>query len=362
MRALHAILAAAAAAALAFPAAAGADTLAPLNPADASAGPSGSSPAFRDRVIARSTRGSRAHAAQSSRRYFTPDNLGVQVTISPSYPDDANTRAQAQSYVDFLASRVHGSELGTLSMFIGTQREVSEACGGSDVVACYADFETRMYVPGGTPSNNGPFSRDYVLTHEFGHHIAHFRRNDPFDASAYGAKYWSSYEHVCTRVGRRQLFVNTSSRHYLEDAGEGWADGYAHLHYSNVVWQFSPLMRPNAGTFDAIRRDVLQPWSGPRSRTFRGSLVGGRRAASTVLRQSLDGTVNLRLSGPSGADFQIEVLKGSRVLARTRSGGSSDSFNGLYCRTPSESTAKLRLRVRRLSGSGSFSLRIRYPG
>ena len=158
------------------------------------------------------------------------------------------------------------------------------------------------------------------------------------------------------------LFVNASARHYLEDAGEGWADGYAHLHYPNVVWQFSPLMRPDAGAFAAIRRDVLQPWSGPRSRTFRGSLVGGRRAASTVLSENLDGMVNLRLSGPSGADFQIEVLKGSRVLARTRSAGSSDSLSGLFCRQPSESALKLRLRVRRLSGAGSFALRIRYPG
>jgi hypothetical protein len=362
VRAHHAIPAAVAAAALAFPAPTGAATLTPLDGSDAPAGPSGSAPAFRDRVITRSTRGGRARAAQGSRRYFTPDNLGVQVTISSSYRDDANTRALAQSYVDFLASRVHGSELGQLNMFIGTQREVSDACGGSDVVACYADSETRMYVPGERSSSNGPFTRDYVLTHELGHHIANFRRNDPFDASAYGAKYWSSYEHVCARVERRMLFVNAGARHYLEDAGEGWADGYAHLHYPNVIWQFSPLMRPNAGTFAAIRRDVLQPWSGPRSRTFRGSLAGGRRAASTVLRQSLDGTVNLRLSGPSGADFQIEILKGSRVLARTRSAGSSDSFTGLYCRTPSESTAQLRLRVRRLSGAGSFALRIRYPG
>jgi hypothetical protein len=362
MGAHHAILAAVAAAVLAFPAATGAATLAPLDRSDASVGPSGSAPAFRDRVITRSARSPRARAAQSSRRYFTSDGLGVQVTISSSYRDDASTRAGAQSYVDFLASRVHGSELGRLSMFIGTQREVSDACGANDVLACYADSEARMYVPGDRPSSNGPFTRDYVLTHELGHHIAHFRRNDPFDAPAYGAKYWSSYEHICDRVDRRMLYVNAGARHYLEDAGEGWADGYAHLHYPNVVWQFSPLMRPDAGTFAAIRRDVLQPWSGPLSRTFRGSLRGGRRTTSTLLRQSLDGTVNLRLSGPSGADFQIEILKGSRVLTRTRSAGSSDSFTGLYCRPPSESTATLRLRVRRISGAGSFALRIRYPG
>ncbi|MDX6643826.1 MAG: hypothetical protein QOD76_1788 [Solirubrobacteraceae bacterium] len=337
-------------------------TLAPLDRSDASTGQSSSAPAFRDRVITRSASGPQARAAQGSRRYFTPDGLGVQVTISSSYPDDANTRARVQSYVDFLSSRVHGSELGRLSMFIGTRREVADACGGSDVLACYADFETRMYVPLDGPSRIGPYTREYILTHELGHHIAHFRRNDPFNASEYGAKYWSSYKHTCYRVERRILFVNASFRHYLEDAGEGWADGYAHLHYPNVEWQFSPLTRPDAGTYAAIRRDVLQPWSGPRSRTFRGSLRGGRRASSTLLRQSLDGTVNLRLSGPSGADFQIEILKGSRVLARTRGAGSGDSVNLLYCRPPSESVAKLRLRVRRLSGAGSFALRIRYPG
>ena len=317
-------------------------------------------PLFRDRVLKRS---GGAHIAQSSRRYFTADGVGVQVTTSASYRDDANTRAIAQSYVDFLGTRVHGRELSSLRMFIGTQREVSDACGGSDVLACYSDFETRMYVPGDrSASGRGPFTPDYILTHELGHHIAHFRRNDPFSAPAYGAKYWSSYKHVCYRVERRQLFVNANARHYLEDAGEGWADGYAHLHYPSVPWQFSPLMRPDTGTFAAIRRDVLEPWSGPRSRTFRGSLRGGRRAMSTLLRQSLDGNLSLRLSGPSGADFQIEILEGRRVLARTRSAGSSDSFGGLFCRPPSQSTASLRLRVRRLAGAGSFSLRIQYPG
>jgi hypothetical protein len=347
------------AAALTWPAGAGAATLAPLGGSASSTGAERSAPAFRDRVIKRSPR---ARIAQSSRVYFTPDGLPIQVTISSSYRDDATARAGAQSYVDFLASRVHGSELGRLRMFIGTQREIADACGGSDVLACYADSETRMYVPGDRPSSKGPFTREYVLTHELGHHIAHFRRNDPFDAPAYGAKYWASYKHVCIRVDRRQLFVNAGARHYLEDAGEGWADGYAHLHYPGVPWQFSPLMRPDAGTFAAIRRDVLQPWTGPRTRTFRGSLRSGRRAASTLLRQSLDGTVSLRLSGPPGADFQIEVLKGSRVLVRTRSVGSGDSFSGLFCRSASESIASLRLRVRRLTGAGSFALRIRYPG
>src|SRR5207248_3248460 len=151
--------------------------------------------------------------------------------------------------------------------------------------------------PGDKPSSNGPFTREYVLTHEYGHHIAHFRSNDPLSAPAYGPKFWSSYKHTCDRVYRRQLFANANSRHYLEDAGEGWADGYAHLHYPNVVWQFSPLLRPDEGTFAAIRRDVLQPWTGPLSRTFRGSLRGGRRATSTLLRLSLDGTLSLQLSG-----------------------------------------------------------------
>ena len=358
-RAHRALFPALAAVALMWPVGAGAATLAPLGDSASATGSQRSAPRFRDRVIKRSPR---ARIAQNSRVYVTPDGLPIQVTISSSYRDDANARAGAQSYVDFLASRVHGSELGRLRMFIGTQQEISEACGGSDVLACYADSETRMYVPGDRPASNGLYTREYVLTHELGHHIAHFRRNDPFDAPAFGAKYWSSYKHVCSRVDGRQLFVNAGARHYLEDAGEGWADGYAHLHYPNVPWQYSPLMRPDAGTFAAIRRDVLQPWSGPRTRTFRGSLVGGRRTASILLRQSLDGTVNLRLSGPRGADFQIDVLKGSRVLVRTRSAGSSDSFSGLFCRSASESTASLRLRVRRLTGAGSFALRIRYPG
>jgi hypothetical protein len=286
------------------------------------------------------------------------------VEISPSFPDDANTRATAQSFVDLLGSHVHGSELGRLRMFIGTRQEIQDAGGGgSDVLACYSDFEARMYVPGDRPRTNGPYTTQYALTHEYGHHIARFRRNDPLSAAAYGPKYWSSYEHTCDRVDRRQLFVNaTTDDRYLKDTGEGWAESYAHLHYPSVPWFFSSVMRPDAGAFAAVRRDVLQPWSGQRVRTFRGSLRGSRRSASTVLRMSLDGTLDLRLSGPAGADFQVDLVKGSRLLRRTRALGSQDSVSGLYCRDVSESVATLRLRVRRLTGSGSFALRISYPG
>jgi hypothetical protein len=347
----------------AAPAAAGAARIAPLDPsAAATTGPA--TGAVRDRVIARRPpRASAAVAVGSTHAYRTADGFAIEVQLSQSFADTEENRAGAQSFVDFLATRLHGSELGKLRMFIGTPTEVNDACGGdSGVQACYVENERRMYVPSTDPGNgSSPFTREYVMTHEYGHHIAAYRRNDPFSAINWGPKYWSSYKLVCAGVFGGRYFPGNQGAHYLDDPGEGWADGYAHLHYPSAPFQFNRGFAPGAGTFVAIRRDVLTPWNGPATRTVRRTLSSRRRVTSTTSRLTLDGTVALTLSGPRRANYDLQVIENSRVVGQTKAAGSRDRIAGTVCRGHSGS-AGITFRVRRRSGSGPFSLRISTPG
>jgi hypothetical protein len=345
------------------PAAAGGARIAPLNPsAPATTGPA--TGPLRDRVIAR--RSPRARAAVgvgSAHAYRTNDGATIEVQLSQSFADTAENRAEAQTFVDFLATRVHGSELGSLRMFIGTPAEVNNQCGGdSGVQACYVGGERRMYVPSTDPGGGGsPYTREYVVTHEYGHHIAAFRRNDPFSAINWGPKYWASYKRVCAGVFEGRYFPGDQGAHYLDDPGEGWADSYAHLHFPSVPFQFNRGFAPDAGAFAAIRRDVLSPWTRPATRTIRRTLSSRRRVTTTTSRLALDGTVALALSGPRRANYDLQVLENGHVVDQTHAGGSRDRVAGTVCRA-NAGAASITFRVRRRTGSGPFSLRISTPG
>ncbi len=343
------------------PATAGAATIAPLDPsASATTGPA-LGPVL-DRVIAR--RSARASAiVGSTHAYRTADGTVVEVQLSQSFADTPSNRAGAQSFVDFLGTRVHGGELGRLRMFIGTPAEVNDECGGDEgVQACYVGGERRMYVPSEDPGGGGsPYTREYVMTHEYGHHIAGNRRNDPFSAINWGPKYWASYKLICAGVFQGRYFPGNQGAHYLDDPGEGWADSYAHLHYPSVPFQFNRGFAPNAGAFAAIRRDVLTPWNGPTTRTIRRTLSSRRRVTSTTSRLSLDGTVALALTGPRRANYDLQVVENGRVVDQTHARGSRDHVAGTVCRS-SQGATSITFRVRRRSGSGSFALRISTPG
>lgn len=212
-----------------------------------------------------------ARSTTHARTLSTADGYQIEVEVSSAYPDDP---AADQALVDFLGSRLHGAELGGLRVYVGTPREISRFCGSSQVVACYAVDEARIYVPGekvdGMPV-------EYPLTHEYGHHVAVARSSKRWNALNWGAKNWARATNVCAHVKGGDLFPGNQGAHYFDDPGEGFADGYAHLHYPKARWQYNDLMRPNRSVFAAIRRDVLHPSAGNGSRTFRA--LGTRRGA-----------------------------------------------------------------------------------
>jgi hypothetical protein len=315
-------------------------------------------PAFghvEDTVVQQATRAMRTASAggRGARRYATPDGYRVAIEASPAYPVDP---IADQKLVDFLASRVHGAELGDLSVYVGTPEEIRQLCGGHpDVVACYAIEEARMYVPG--ESVRG-IPVEYPLTHEYGHHVASWRSNSPWDALDWGGKHWASAERVCANVRRGLLFPGNQGAHYFEDPGEGFADSYAHLHYPRAPWYYSELMRPDARSLAAVRRDVLRPWTGPRTRTFRGRL-GPRREARTVhIKVRLDGDVQLDLAAPRGAVYEVSAeTPGFAAGQRLRDG---KGFGVEWCRR--RQVDRVELEVRRVSGRGPFVLSASWAG
>jgi hypothetical protein len=299
-----------------------------------------------------SMRAARA-AGPTARRYATPDGYQIAIEASSAYPVDP---LADQKLVDFLASRVHGPELGDLSVYVGTPAEIIRLCGGDpQVVACYAIDEARMYVPG--ESVRG-IPVEYPLTHEYGHHVALWRSNSPWDALDWGGKYWSSAMRVCVGVRRGLLFPGNQGAHYWDDPGEGFADGYAHMHYPHAPWNYNELMRPNAKAFAGIRRDVLHPWTGPRSRTFHGRVSKRHGVRTFHLRLELDGDVNFQLTAPPGAVYEVAAETPSFAAGQRLRNGAA--FGVEWCRR--KPVDHLELTVRRRKGSGPFALKVSWPG
>src|SRR3954471_12348932 len=233
-------------------------------PAAASATP------FKDKVIT----GKLAHASQvqgTTHDYPTGDGtISIPVTLASSYTGDP---AVAQTYATFLGTLPHGPELASLKVTVVPSSEVATDCGGepSDgILACYGDSDQTMIVPGDQAAGSD-ISVDYVITHEYGHHIAAHRSNAPLKALDFGPKRWSSYELVCSNAIDGRLAPGDEGLSYLSNPGEAWAEAYARLIYPTEAWRFTSLLKPTSGSLLAAMADVASPWQQPTSLTFSGS-------------------------------------------------------------------------------------------
>jgi hypothetical protein len=355
---LRAVLALALAAALALPAVAAAKRQAqPL----VDHAPLGSH--FKDRVLSSSARLARASLAGTWNSYPLKNGSTVSAAISDRYGNAIDTHV-VQTYVDFLDSLDHGAELSSLRLFIAPPDEVTAECGGQDgTLACY-DSRTKVMIVPGQESDTGTsgVTTSYVVAHEYGHHIAAARSNAPFNAFSFGPKYWSSYEFVCNRAIKGELAPGNETQFYLSNPGEGWAETYAQLRYPDVAWQYNPIMKPDAGAFAAARRDVLTPWTANANKVFKGTF--GKRGSNThrfSFDLTLDGLLQVRLSGPRKSNYNLVLTSNGRNEGRTTNVGSRDSFNyEAACRQAA--TERVTVAVKRVSGSGPFTVRVSYAG
>jgi hypothetical protein len=318
---------------------------------------------FKERVFTSSAR--TAHAAISGKWYSYPtkDGKTVVAAISDNYGNQLNTHV-VQSYVDFLDSLQHGTELSRLRIYIAPPDEVLAECGGAEgTLACYDSRTQIMVVPGEEPNTGSSgVTLSYVVAHEYGHHIAASRSNEPFSAFRTGPKHWSSYELVCDRALKGLLAPGNEAELYGSNPGEGWAETYAQLKYPDVAWQFNPIMKPDAAAFDAARKDVLTPWTGAARKVFKGTF--GKRG-STTKRYSfdltLDGRLKMQLKGPRKSDYNLVITANGRDEGRTSKVGSRDTVSyEAACRQ--EQVEHVTVVVKRIKGRGPFTLRVTYAG
>jgi hypothetical protein len=315
---------------------------------------------LRDRVLGPpAVRGLRA-APGGTVAYATREGYSVAVASVAGFAPRPDVGAQDVAFLDSLP---HGQELARLRILLAPLAQVVSACGGmAGTLACYDPSTRTMTVPGETLSALGGISTEYVIAHEYGHHVAAFRDASPFSAEDWGPRYWASYEQVCRRTLAGVLFPGDEGQLYLQNPGEAWADTYAHLTFPSADWQFADLLRPDDGAYAAARRDVLDPWTRPATRTFAGrfgrSGPSVRRFAFTL---HLDGALSVALHGPDGTNYDLALSSLGHSDGRTSSPGSSDRYSKpAACRERPAETVTLA--VLRRSGSGPFTVTVRYAG
>ncbi len=307
---------------------------------------------------------SRARAAQlrrstSRRSYRAYTGEEVNVVVSSAFVQDD---AYKRRWADYLAGLVHGSELQRATVFLASASEKSSLCSSDPrVTACYVPFGgpyQQMLVINLQPgAKSAPYAEEFAA-HEYGHHIAWNRDNNPWSAYDYGTKRWASYENVCRRTRRGTAFPGDPN-FYSRDPGEAFADQYrvATGGNPNLVARAdidATFYPPTSLDRRLIIRDVKHPWHHNTARLWRGRLRRGTGART--FRTHLDGTVRVSVAGTRGTNLDLYLESGGRTVKQATRRG-NDRLSYRVC-----GTNRLKVVVKRRSGRGrTFRLRFSRP-
>lgn len=306
----------------------------------------------------------RISASTSVQRYSindgSPDTIAVSVT--PQCAAACNA-ADPQSIANFVGTLIHGEEVSLLTVQLDTPFQLGFDCGFG-AQACYFSGQNKMVISGDDTMGGDGSSRELVIAHEYGHHVAQHRENPaPFPAAIdWGPEHWASYENVCQGKRAGTLFPGDEGTHYYEDPGEAFAEAFARYRFPDaaVEWSWLPALAPDAGSFQAIREDTLSPWQGRTSFFLSGRLPArGEGAAVETLRTPLDGTVSLRPSSLRRHGYELALRsRAGRLLRSSRNGlGPRHQLDYTVC-----GQAKLQLVIRSTRRHPTpFKLRIQRP-
>jgi hypothetical protein len=317
---------------------------------------------WRDTVVETpSAASARISGAAESARYPIGDGSEtVAIAVTPACASACDA-VDPQAIASFLGTLIHGPEMELLTVQLDTPGQIEFDCGYG-AQACYYGGEDRIVLSGDdTPAPEGA-SREFVLAHEYGHHVARHRESPaPFPAAIdWGTPRWSSYENVCRRSRAGSLFPGDEGPHYFRDPGEAFAESFAHLRFpdSSVPWRWVDSLEPDAAAFEAIREDTLRPWWGRTALGLRGRLP--RRGEAPIVRgfpTPLDGTVSLLPAGRPRYDLELLNPAGRILRTSSRDLSFGHRLNFTVCGQP-----RLRVAFRPLRRpGGSYDVQIQRP-
>jgi len=301
-------------------------------------------------------------ATTSAVRYPVNDGSGATVAVSVTSACQASCDAvDPQGIASFLGTLIHGPEISLLTVQLDAPFQIEFDCGYG-AQACYFPSEDKIVISGSDMSAYDGASREFVLAHEYGHHVASHRESPaPFPAAIdWGTPRWSSHERICQAHRRGALVPGDEGLSYYENPGEAFAEAFARYHFreGEPKWKWAAFLEPDADAFRAIREDTLHPWLGRTVIRVEGRAPAGRQATATSFRTPLDGTVSLR-PGDERRRYQLSLTSPSgRVLRTSRQGLSvRRQLNFTIC---GQSRLSLQLEAIRRS-SAPFQLLIQRP-
>jgi len=300
----------------------------------------------------------RLSAAAWGGRVTTGSGESVEILISDSYPEDPSV---LQSWGNYVGSLVHGSELSTVTIQLGTPADVESVCGDL-ALACYSPRLDTVVAP--AEDSPGVPTAQAILAHEYGHHVANNRVNPPWAAVDWGTKRWATAESICGRTAAGELAPGDEGANYDRNPGEGYAEAYRVLNQRRLglgetPWQVvTTSLYPSPASLTALEQDVVRPWTKPTTRTLRGRFTkAGPRSRRTVLATPLDGNVVATLRAPARTRYVVELqlLPSGRVV-RAASTGRAAVVRAVACGTRSAA-----VRVTRTRGTGQYSVVVSTP-
>lgn len=256
----------------------------------------------------------------------------VTVFVSDAFDPEVVT---PESWAEFLANLVHGSELSSLETHLAPLSEVRQICGAR-ALGCYSRdraISIGETLPDGTTAEE-------VIRHEYGHHIALYRSNAPWRAIDWGPKRWGSAAGICTRVTRKEAFPGDEGANYTRNPGEAWAEVYRLLDERNAgvataTWQtVAPSFYPDEAALQAAERDVVEPWTTGERLVVRRQLTRKGQVWWIPVSTPLDGSLSVTVTVPRGGLHEAALVAANRrtVLQRALwSGARRRSVSSSVC-------------------------------